>query len=411
VQETPNGAETQPSNQPNGNPTSLGDKFRLKIWSNRELHVKSTREFKADITPDFLAKHVPGFIPVAKGIIGINYDNPGVTVYAKYSGGKFWKPMYPSSLPRPMGFATGSLKALNVTDFLEGLVPISIVNSFGLRWMPLSTKIMKCSLRDEELGLKLFQSPKVEETTEFNICAISSGRLQINTAGVYIEFRISDIFDRSRVLRLYHKGYDEARLALKGSIGFERVVSASYDGVKLRIIAAAGREFSAATLYKTDPASLYDVDESPSGANDFLVRGAARAFCIERIGVRRKIERATLLSMSTYAHGRIGAEIAYAISSKKLGLTNVILREPSTGGKDLHTKDGRFVIQARLLTNPRPLRLHLHRTLRLQLSRLVRKLRQDFEYNSKMAFGYAILSYLNPNDNLVKSIVLEVPKQ
>jgi len=181
--------------------------------------------------------------------------------------------------------------------------------------------------------------------------------------------------------------------------------------VKLRIIALAGKEFSAATLYRANPLTLYHLGEMTAAGKTYLVRGASRAWQIEKVGIRRRIENEMLHSMSTYAHGRLGAEIAYAIAFEKLGLSNVILREPSTGGKDLHTSDGRYVIQARLLTNPRPLSLNLHRTLRLQLSRLARKLRQDFQYNSNVSSGYAILSYLAPNADNVKSLVLEVPKK
>ena len=385
--------------------------FRLKIWSNGTLRIRPIPGFPAKITSRFLAKYVPGLMTGAKNIISTRYADAGVTVYRGYGGRGSWSPTFPASLPRPHGIPKGSFRILTVSDFLEGLVPISIVNSFGLRWMPSSTKIVRCSLKDDNLRLGISQTPRVENIPEFEIEGTSSGILQINHAGACLEFTISDIFGRTRILRLYHDGYGPSRLTLKGSVGFERVAALSFDGVKLRIIAVAGKEFSAATLYKANPLALYHLGEMAAATGIHLVRGASRVWQIDKVGIRRQIEGEILRSMSTYAHGRLGAEIAYTIAFEKLGLTNVILREPSTGGKDLHTSDGRYVIQARLLTNPRPLSLHLRRTLGLQLGRLARKLRQDFEYNSNAVVGYAILSYLNPNTNVVKSIVLEVPKK
>jgi len=198
---------------------------------------------------------------------------------------------------------------------------------------------------------------------------------------------------------------------MKGSVGFEKIVLASYDGIKLRIIASAGREFSAATLYMGDPVELYDPSEPIIGGEEYLVKGSSRVYHIDSVAVRRRIERNMLQSKSTYAHGRLGAEMAYAISKQRLGLEQVILREPSTGGKDLYTSDGRYLIQARLLTDPKPLSDNLRRTIRIQLNRLVRKLYQDFRYNSSATKGYAILSYLDPRSHVVRAIISEVIKR
>lgn len=117
-----------------------------------------------------------------------------------------------------------------------------------------------------------------------------------------------------------------------------------------------------------------------------------------------------LYSIATYAHGRIGAEIAYAAAIKQLGLRQLILSEPSAGGKDLYTKDGQVMVQARLLTKPGPLQPgRPRRTLRTHAGRMVRKLRQDFTYNREARVGYAVLSFLNPKTDSVVATILEVP--
>jgi hypothetical protein len=65
---------------------------------------------------------------------------------------------------------------------------------------------------------------------------------------------------------------------MKGSVGFEKVVLASSDGIKLRVIASAGREFSAATLYMGDPGELYDSSEPVIGGKEYLVKGSSRIY-------------------------------------------------------------------------------------------------------------------------------------
>lgn len=260
-------------------------------------------------------------------------------------------------------------------------------------------------LKGTEVTLSLSQSPEVEGLSNFELGGNSSGVLGNNSFGTYLEFRTFDLFGQKRILRIYHDGLNPSRLTMKGSIGFEKVILASFDGVKLRMIASAGKEFSAATLNVRDPAGLYEPNKLVLGSEDYSVKGASKTYQIDSIVVQRQIEQKMLLSKSTYAHGRLGAEIAYTISKERLGLEDVILREPSTGGRDLYTTDGKHIIQARLLTDPNPLGENLRRTLKTQLNRLVRKLHQDFRYNSSASTGYAILSYLDPGSHAVKAVI------
>jgi len=305
-----------------------------------------------------------------------------------------------------------TFKTLTADDFLNGLTPFSLANSAGLRWMPSLVTLARAHLNGEEIALGFLQSPEVEGLSSFELKGNCSGSPRSNAFGTYLELQTSpDLFNQRKFLRIYHDGLNSPRLAMKGSVGFEKIVLASYDGIKLRIIASAGREFSAATLYMGDPVELYDPSEPIIGGEEYLVKGSSRVYHIDSVAVRRRIERNMLQSKSTYAHGRLGAEMAYAISKQRLGLEQVILREPSTGGKDLYTSDGRYLIQARLLTDPKPLSDNLRRTIRIQLNRLVRKLYQDFRYNSSATKGYAILSYLDPRSHVVRAIISEVIKR
>ena len=113
---------------------------------------------------------------------------------------------------------------------------------------------------------------------------------------------------------------------------------------------------------------------------------------------------------SKYDHGRGGAEIAYTVATDRLGLKDVVLVEPSRGGKDLYTGDGRVVIQARMLTDRDVLSSSkLGDTLQAQFVDMVSKLKEDFRYNPLMTNGYGILSYVEDDGN-VTTIIVEVPR-
>jgi hypothetical protein len=366
--------------------------------------------FSTRITADFLTKNVPGVTPGKRSIIKVRCLETGAGFYSNYKGGKFWYPGLPSKAPRPKRELSMSFKSLTADDFLNGLNQLTFTNSAALRWMPSFVSMTEACLKGEKFTLSLSQSPEVEGLSRFELRGDSSGVLGSNTFGTYLEFQTSDLFSQRRILRIYHNGLNSPRLAMD-SIGFEKVILASFDGVKLRVIASAGREFSAATLYVIDPAGLYNPGDLVLGSEEYSVKGASRTYHIDSVAIQRQIEQKMLQSKSTYAHRRLGAEMAYAISKKRLGLENVVLREPSTGGKDLHTTDGRYLIQARLLTDPKPLGENLRRTLRIQLNRLVRKLYQDFRYNSSAVTGYAILSYLNPSSHVVNAVISEVIKR
>ena len=105
--------------------------------------------------------------------------------------------------------------------------------------------------------------------------------------------------------------------------------------------------------------------------------------------------------------GVVGASVLYHLT--KGGWKDVVLVEPSKGGEDLYTKDGKVVIQARILTNRDDLSpTNLDKTLGVQLSDLVGDLKKDFDRTPTARTGYAILSYLDPASNVIKTIVLEV---
>jgi hypothetical protein len=87
-----------------------------------------------------------------------------------------------------------------------------------------------------------------------------------------------------------------------------------------------------------------------SGEYTNLMQGRyTSAYQIDNVVMVRNLEKAMFAGGSSYDRGRIGAEIAYVIADKNLGLKNIVLEEPSKGGRDLYTQDNTVAIQARLL--------------------------------------------------------------
>jgi hypothetical protein len=90
-------------------------------------------------------------------------------------------------------------------------------------------------------------------------------------------------------------------------------------------------------------------------------------------------------------------------------LKGLVLPDPNSPGKDLYTTDGTVVIQARILTRTSALNTsRLENVLDGQISRLINKLRQDFDYNPNAKVGYAILSYLDAA--IIRSRIVKVKR-
>jgi hypothetical protein len=145
-----------------------------------------------------------------------------------------------------------------------------------------------------------------------------------------------------------------------------------------------------------------------SGSYLDLVQGKyTNAYQIDSVVMVRDLEKAMLEKGGTYDLGRLGAEIAYAAGDKELGLSNLVIEEPAKGGRDLYTQDNTVAIQARLLTD---FTGSTRETLvQHALFDLADKLQEDYQNQSQMRDGYAILSYLGA-DGTLKTIILEVPR-
>src|SRR5437899_3493465 len=81
----------------------------------------------------------------------------------------------------------------------------------------------------------------------------------------------------------------------------------------------------------------------------YEVQGHSRSLIIDSVVPDRELEKTMAYHGSMSDVGRIGAEIAYSVAKDKLGLKDVVMNEPARPGADLFTKDGKVVMQARML--------------------------------------------------------------
>jgi hypothetical protein len=281
--------------------------------------------------------------------------------------------------------------------------------------MPHSAEIDSLSLNGGILTLTGSEKPSIEGASTFSIKAQVQGTLQFAPGqGPYLQIGITDMFGQVRDLRIYFNGYGEASLRMQAGSKFPPVAMISYDGVRLSFVYGSPT-LAIATIYESSPAVFYDIGVMGPQPLDFTIPGVSQTWQISQVTLNRQFETNLLDSSSNYAHGRLGAEIAYAVAIDRIGLTDVVMGEPSQGGPDLWTQDGGTVQEARFLTSSAGASLNgpdaLNELLETQLTQMVNRISNtDFITNPTAIVGYAILTYLDGSGNL-HTLVLEVLKR
>ncbi|MDA4119380.1 MAG: hypothetical protein OK436_02225 [Thaumarchaeota archaeon] len=296
----------------------------------------------------------------------------------------------------------------NPRDFVGGLTGFSFPNS-KIGFSRAHTEARRFELREGSLQITFSQTPPVEGIDSFVLRGIVFSDLKCVHSIASLAFIIEDFFGFTKTLALYHDGHDPPTLGILAGGQFYKVSSLAFDGVKLAI----GFRYRIAnpntvTLYEATPLWLYRFRDAIPFDFSLTSRLPSKCLLVPDISAVREAECLLIEHGRKYQLGRIGAEIAYAIANRILHLNEVVLNEPSRGGKDLFTRDGLVVIQSRLLTRTlvtgkgEPLL-----TIRRELSRLIGKLSQDFEYTPEAEKGYAILTYLTKSLG-VRAIVVEL---
>lgn len=292
-----------------------------------------------------------------------------------------------------------SIDMLSIPQFLKGVGELVLRNHVQARWV---ADTCQFQVKPKESGflMKCRQTPAVEECTSFAMSARVVPTFQHYNGYTRLDFTITDCLGNQRTLALFHDGRRNPWLDIKSGLYFSRIFMVSSDGVRVRIIYGGSRKFNVAILYGSNPDELYSIKWNPTDNTDVV--SADEDICVTGYVKLVRILEQRMEQMGTaYDHARLGAEIAYTAASELLKLEGITLFEPSRGGKDLYSKDGRVVIQARMLVRtrefaPTPLKDELSRNLK----NLLAKLEQDFRHNASAKFGLAVLTFLDHKGTL-----------
>src|SRR3989441_2952389 len=388
--------------------------FLARVTNDLSLTLHEDAATKRYIRDTFLQKEVPGFVAsdaVALKIT-VHKENELMVSYYVYQGGQNFKPTLPAGQANPGDLVPISIELLPLDSFLKGIPSFQLTNPAYLNWVADSVIVKDFILTGNTLQIHILQTNPFSPLSEFNIV----GKVEkypgssTNYGGAYVQFSITDHLGRTQTLRLRHDGYDTPEFQVLSRGAPETVSLFSYDGLRLSIVYTTRNTI--ATMYpKALTEAIYTLgDMHPySGPYlDFIAGKFTNAFMVDHIEMERLLESSMLYHGSTYVVGRLGSEIAFVIADRKLGLKDIVLEEPSKGGRDLYTRDNTVAIQARLLVYVDP--ANVASTIQKELFSLLEKLRQDYANQPDMKDGYAILSYVD-TDGTVRTVILEVPRQ
>src|SRR2546425_3723185 len=386
-----------------------GGGIRVKLNTENQIYLYSDTHGTQNIKVSFLEKEVAGFVKERPGPLKVRILEKDATLYLRYEAGETWGPTVSGDVAGTHDVLTITINVLTRDDFIGNLREISLGNTVGARWVSDITKLRGFSVRGNDLRIDAAQYPPVEGVSGFKLSGPVSDSFGSYNQWTTLDFQIKDLFGNTRGMRIYHDGYHSPWLGILGGDHYRSVYTLSYDGARLRVVYTNSREFNIATLYMSDPSVFYDLgEEGPPPVSP--LPAVNKIYEIQSVDFPRPLEKNMIFGGTGYDHGRVGAEIAYTVGKNRYGLQDLVIREPSMGGADLITQDRTDVMQARFIQDFSQFKgLSWEEALQSQLGKLVSKLGQDFENNHSLVRGYAVLSYVDPNQpNVIKTIVAEV---
>src|SRR2546426_265673 len=384
-----------------------GGGVKVKIDSQNRIYLYTDRRTMSVVTAKFLQDEVSGFEVHTATSLKVTYVEKGITFYHYYTGGDNWIPTVPKELGRYGDVMTIAVSVLTRDDFVNSIPKLALSNDIGVRWLSNKAELTGLSVTGDLLRIDVSQTPALEGVSAYIIEGIASKTLGFNKGITYLDFQVTDVFGQPRAMRLNFDGYNPAYMGVLSGPDYSPVFFLSSDGARLRFVSnSGGSEIEIATIYLEKP-NLYNLGDMNERTLGFTIDGVYKAYQIDRVDFQRQLD-SLMARGSKYDVGRIGAELAYTVGTDKLGLKDIVLVEPSKGGKDLYTLDGKVVFQARMLSATPTTASAVNDLLKGELTQMVDKLRnEDFKYNPSAVAGYAVLSYIDI-DNTVKVVVVEV---
>jgi hypothetical protein len=413
--------EQTPGETADGLSLHQGGEVLLKVKAgNKIVRYDDGNGRTANIRGTFLQQVIPGFDPRGPNFVAIHYKEAGVTVYHYYdqkvAPGKpyepkdtEWNPRAPDIVGKKGDVVTVTFELLTPDKFLKSVPPFEYLNSGRAAWVSGFSEVKSLQLIGDKVRMSVLQEP-MDGVSSFTIDGTFDS-LQNSNGDTSALFSIPNVVDKPRMMKITFNGYGKPVLGISSGSNYNPVTSISSDGIRLRIVSnSGGPAVTTSTLYLRDPSPGWDVGTMTEQDLGFHVQGASQTFKIDQVSAVDAIDDGLVHSKSTIDLGRAGAEIAYTVAEKRFHLNDVRLYEITQGGKDLDTRDGMVVIQARMLANPTDLTgSQLSITLDTQMNDLAEKLQEDFQ-NNPAKTGFAILSYLDPSSNVVHTLVAEVDR-
>ncbi len=387
-----------------------GGGIRMKLTTQNRMYLYTDSQTMATVKASFLEKMVPGFKALQSTMLKVYYWESKATAYHEYTGGDNWVATVPDSFAKRGDVLTVTISVLTKDDFVNSLPKVTWGNEMGAKWMTDLASLNTFKLSRDRLRIGVTEEPDVEGVSSFVIDGSAAKSLGFIRGDAYLQFGLTDIFGRTRLMRVYYDGYGSTSLGIQTGKPFLQVVFLSSDGVRLKVAYSEGpSNLKVATIYTGDPSVLYALGNADYNLPVYL-EGTPNAFQIDGVIMNRQLEKTMLTSGSLYDLGRLGAEIAYTIANEKLGLRDVVIGEPSQGGADLITKDEQVVMQARFLRSTQYADPDtLKDIFQIQLADMAEQLKLSFKLNPSAHTGYVMLSYLDNQGN-IRTIVVEAPR-
>lgn len=381
-------------------------RFTVKVRRDGSLFLFSGSGRMSYLKAEILEKVIPRFKAFVPAVLSVSYEDANTVLYHFYKGGKGWRATVPNDIAVPGDVLQLCVHLLSEGEFVRNLPKLSLMNPSFKDWLSSKVELGSVSIVSNKLELNFNQIPPLEGVTNFSIVGSAHESLGFNSGRTTLDFEVNDLFGQTRVIRMNHDGHKAMWLGVKYGDKFERILFVSSDGMRTRFVKnAGGGEVDVLTKYLREPSDFYQSSGLEEIENQFHAAGAFRVFQVNEVRLERQLESEMLRRGSNYELGRLGAEIAYTIARKDLGLGDIVLVEPSKEGRDLFTRDGKVVIQTRFVRDWERLSpSRIDDTVRRQVLSVLFKLRQDFAYNPHSNLGYGVFSYAV--GSIVKSIVV-----
>src|SRR5438093_7310158 len=386
-----------------------GGGIRVKLNTENQIFLYSDSHGVQSIKASFLEKEVAGFVKERPGPLKVRILEKDATLYLRYEAGETWGPTVSGDVAGTHDVLTITINVLTRDDFVSNLHEISLGNTVGARWVGDITKLRGFSVNGNDLGIDATQYPPIEGVSGFRLSGPVSDSFGHYNQWTTLHFQVKDLFGNTRGMRIYHDGYHSPWLGIFTGGHYRSVYTLSYDGARLRVVYTETREFNVATLYMSDPSVFYDLgEEGPPPVSP--TPAVSKIYEIKSVDFLRPLEKDMIFEGTAYDHGRVGAEIAYTVVRLSTEYKTWLFGSPQWEGADLIAQDRTVVMQARFIQDfgQFPGKT-LEEALQDQIGKLVSKLGQDFANNPSATVGYAILSYVDPQ-NVVHTIVAEVPR-